>query len=511
MIVRQAFRVLILLVAQAASAEVGWVQLSPGCTVRPLDAEMGGALQIVACGGFGSFLFGGPDLTYDGECLTEDEGTEAPALIPVEPPPHVSPASPCYQGSCLGRSAGRPWVTVLDWRTAHGWSVAATVREASDERVDVELYDLAAVGPIAPRVPSVSDLHVLVQLCAVAEAAQSGDRPLAVNMSFGRLTMEDECESNSNLACTVGRVLSYLKNEEGILTVAAAGNHHEMLFPASAPGVISAGALDLAYLEENHKPRASAQTPPEADALVLGYGLYLSAEGGDGPAWPAPPGSSYSSALFTGWLAGTLAGSDGHPGLKGERWTPLVTASGLTLALDGVPLAGSGLEGPRRLFERAMGTVPVFSEKGGYATLRLDGPAPPLPELSVLHADNGNGPQPGVNPCVPCQGGGELGAMNGGEAHDASDAVLVDLSYSAGLPPDTELVAVLLRVGSELYAFEGSRDPDLMTAMAAGQVEGIVLDEVGGILVPGEQPSLVLVVNVGGSAYWHEVPLNLHR
>ena len=42
-----------------------------------------------------------------------------------------------------------------------------------------------------PWVPSVSDLHVLVQLCALEEDLQAHplDPPLAVNMSFGRRTM----------------------------------------------------------------------------------------------------------------------------------------------------------------------------------------------------------------------------------------------------------------------------------------------------------------------------------
>jgi hypothetical protein len=73
-----------------------------------------------------------------------------------------------------------------------------------------------------------------------------------------------------------------------------------------------------------------------------------------------------------------------------------------------------------------------------------------------------------------------------------------------------ELVAVLLRVGKAVYAFDGSRDPDLLAQIAAGRLEGLVLTGVEGVFQPGEQPSLVLVVNVGGSAYWHEVPLHLH-
>jgi hypothetical protein len=298
-------------------------------------------------------------------------------------------------------------------------------------------------------------------------------------------------------------VLSYLQGKEGILAVAAAGNHHEMLFPALLPGVISAGALDLTWLGETGKPRASAQTPPGTRALVLGYGLYLSGDSGDtSPVWPAPPGSSYAAALFTGWLGGTLTGQDAPVALKGDRWTPVPTAAGLALALDGVPVPGSELAAPARLFERALGDVPTFGEKGSQAVLRLDGPAPPLPELSLLHADAGNGPQPGVNPCVPCRGIGE--------GLESSAPILVDLSYSSPLPTGADLIAVFLRVGGELYAFDRSRDPDLLAEMAAGQVEELVLDEAGGVLEPGEQPSLVLVVNVGGTAYWHEVPLNLH-
>lgn len=491
--VRRLFVVLFLLFTRVSAAgPVAWLQLAPGCAVGP--AEVGEA-QIVPCGGAGAFVFGGPGLTYDGQCPKLGQGEEAPALIPAEPEPRLSPSSPCFQGSCLGRS-GRPWVAVVDWRTQHGWSVAATVREASDERVDVQLFDLADVGGIAARVPSVSDLHVLVQLCAVAEAAQAGDPPLAVNMSFGRRS-----DTDTNLGGAVARVLSYLKEREGIVTVAAAGNHHEMLFPASAPGVVPAGALDLSWLELTGEVRASAQTPPDTKALVLGYGLYLS---GAKETWPAPPGSSYAAAMFTGWLGGTLAARDARPALKGERWAPVLTGKGVALAMDGVALPGSELAGPRLFFERALEETPAPLEKGIYATLRLDGPAPPLPEYSVLHADSGNGPQPGVNPCVPCHGSGESGALGSG-----GRSVFVDLSYSAGLPPATEMVAVLLRVGGEVYAFEGSRDPDLMTAMAAGGVEGLILEEVGGVLVPGEQPSLVLVVNVGGAAYWHEVPLNL--
>jgi hypothetical protein len=501
--------------AAPTPGSVAWIELTPGCPVAPGSVTGGAGEQprVVACGGAGSFVFGKPGLRYSGDCPTVDGGTEIPPRIPVEPPPRSLESFPCSGGSCLGRSPGRPWVAILDWPTAHGWSVGATVREASDQRVDVELYDLTAAGSLGQWVPSVSDLHVLVQLCALEEAvrAHPGDRPLAVNMSFGRRVEGTGCAaSGPSLGCSVSRVLSHLAVEEGIFAVAAAGNHHELLFPASSPGVISAGALDLTYLQQARTVRASTQTPLAAEALMLGYGIYLSApstaDGGDGY-WPAPPGSSYASALLAGWLGGTLAGGGkptASPLREGARWAPVTTADGLALALDGVPLPGSELTGPRLLLDRAMGVVPVpLQAIGSVATLQLTGPAPPPPGRSLLYADDGTGPQPGIDPCLPCRGGGSGGSPG------APETVIVDLSSSGGLPPQMALVAVFLRVGKAAYAFDGSRDPALLAANAAGDLGELVLSGIGGVFRAGEQPSLLLVVNVGGSAYWHEVPIHM--
>jgi hypothetical protein len=508
--------ILILIILGGASAQaqtaapVSWLQLEPGCKATPEEIRPGDREepQIVACGGAGSFIVGRPGLDYNGPCQAIG-ATEAPALIPVEPAPRVPEAFACSQGSCLGRSTDRPWVALLDWPTAHGWSVAATVQEASDQRVDVELYDLTAAGALAEWVPPVSDLHVLVQLCALAETAQAhpGDRPLAVNMSFGRRQTGAAClQSGPSLGCSVSQVLSHLATVEGLPLVAAAGNHHELLFPASSSGVISAGALDLSHFQRTQETRPSTQTPSESEALMLGYGIYLPVEGGDQD-WPVPPGSSYAAALLTGWLGGALAGGDQMPGpllTEGARWTPVLTGKGLALARDGVPLPGSELTGPRLLLDRAMGAALTSRKLWFDATLRLTGPAPLLPELPLLYADGGSVPQPGVDPCVPCRGIGDPGGMP-----EAPDTVLVDLSYSGALPPQMELLGVWLRVGKAVYAFEESRDPGLLAAVAAGTLEGLALTEVGGIFPAGEQLSLVLVVHVNGSSYWHEVPLHL--
>jgi hypothetical protein len=493
-----------------AAAPIGWLQLPPECPVgdATLVAGDGEQPQVVACGGLGAFVLGKPGLRDDAPCGGLLQGSEAPAPIPIEPAPRLPAAFPCAGGGCLGHAAGRPWVAILDWRSEHGWSVAATIREASDHLVDVELYDLTLGGSLDRLAPTVSDLHVLVQLCALAEAAQQrpADRPLAVSMSFGRLDTGLCGSSGSGLGCSVGRVLSYLREHEGILAVAAAGNDGEMLFPASSPDVISAGALDLSHLQARGEIRASMQTPAQAQALMLGYGLHLSMGSGS-PGWPAPPGSSYAAALFTGWLSGTLAGGVEHPDpatLRGGRWVPFLTPGGLALAFNGAPLPGSQLQGPRRLLDRALSAVPALPLGSSDATLWLIGPAPTQPPMrSLPYAGAGNGPLPGVDPCVPCEGTGR-GAV------EAPQTVAVDLSSSGSLPDGMELIAVWLRVGKDLYGFDRSRDPDLLASIATGKLDSLILSGVGGLFPDDEQPSLALVVTVGGQNYWHEIPIQLH-
>jgi hypothetical protein len=358
-------------------------------------------------------------------------------------------------------------------------------------------------------VPAVSDLHVLVQLCALEERSPA-DRPLLVNLSFGRHRSQAagaECGGGPSLGCAVSQVLSHLASE-GVLPVAAAGNHRELLFPASTSAVISAGALDLAAYSLDRTARPSAQTPPSAQALLPGYGLYLSLPpvGGVEAYWPAPPGSSYAAAFLTGWLGATLAGGGklpDRPQPAAGQWTPLATANGgFALALGGIPLPGSELAGPDTLLSRALGGISSPGAQPIGATLRLTGFAPPMPPLSVLYADAGNGPQPGVDPCVPCHGNGQGYGMP-----DAT--LLVDLTASGGLPPQMRPRSLWLRVGGAFYGFDRSYDARLLARLAAGNLGSLALTGVAGILPAGRQPSLVFVVNVGGTDYWHEVPIQL--
>jgi hypothetical protein len=122
---------------------------------------------------------------------------------------------------------------------------------------------------------------------------------------------------------------------------------------------------------------------------------------------------------------------------------------------------------------------------------------------SLLYADDGNGPLPGVDPCVPCEGTRQGAAASSG-------TVALDLSASGPLPGGMELIAVWLRVGQEVYAFDRSRDSDLLALIATGKLDNLVLSGVDGIFPADEQPSLVLVVSVGGPDYSHEIPIQLH-
>jgi hypothetical protein len=507
--------------SQEPAGTVDWLYLPPGCALDPGDLSTGDGEEprVVHCGATGAFVLSRPGLRYRGDCRALGGATEdTPAAIPIESTPSYPSGFPCAQGSCFRHKAGTPWVAVVDWPSEHGWSVAATLREAADQRVETVLYDLTDGGTLATLSPSVSDLHVLVQLCALAEdvKARPADRPLAVNLSFGRMVTPSDCTQTGGssgtlptLGCAIGRVLADLAGA-GVLPVASAGNHHELLFPAASPGVVSAGAIDLAWLEKSQQVKPSSQTPGEATALMLGYGIYLSADGKP-PYWAAPPGSSYAAALLTGWLGGTIAGGGKRPdpaALTEARWAPAIAPDTdvLALALDGAPLPGSALAGPPALLDRAREAAGPAPDPGPGFTLTFQGdPAPTPPTLSVLHADTGNGPQPGIDPCVPCGGGPPIGAGAEGGYGD----VTVDLSSSGGLPDGMALVAVFLRAGRSVYSLQGSRDPDLLASMETGSLASLTLSGIGGLLQNGEQPSLVLVVNVGGLAYWHEVPIHL--
>jgi hypothetical protein len=174
--------------------------------------------------------------------------------------------------------------------------------------------------------------------------------------------------------------------------------------------------------------------------------------------------------------------------------------------IDGEPLPGSFLAGPRDLLDRAReAPAPAPDPPPGFVLTFQGDHASSLPALSLLHADAGNGPQPGIDPCVPCNPGppGGAGAQgNGG-------GVTLDLSSSGGLPAGMELTAVYLRVGWSVYSFPESGQESLLAPLQTGSLGNLTFSGIDGLLQSGEQPSLVLVIRVGGVDYWHEVPIHL--
>lgn len=491
-----------------AAATVSWVRIPPGCVYPPE-----GDLTEMPCGGHGTLYFGAEVPPHLPLCGDLRHGTE-------EPPAYLAPGTlqaaggfPCQDGSCFGRE--EPWVAVLDWDQPHGWTVGAVLRETSDLRVGVELFDLEdPKGTLPEWLAGVGDAHVLAQLCRLAElVARPGvEAPLAVNMSFGRPFRERSGEDclpggTATLECEIRGVLTLLRSAHGIVPVAAAGNHGELLFPAAAEGVLSAGALDLARFAASGATEPSNETPPEAAALVPGYGLYLENPPGF---WPAPPGSSYASAFLAGWLAGTLAEHPEIPVDSAGLWTPVPFGEGFLLAHDGVPVPGSDLLGTSRLLERALGgepaacTPPQAIVNANMSRTSL--PPPPLPALSLADlVAQSNQQQPGAVICVPCHGDNPPGGLT------AQPALAIDLRSSSPLPPQYRLTGIYLRIGDTRHRLDKSSQLSLLGQIAEGAVDRLSLWGFAGMIAPGQQVSLVYTLeDLAGTPFWHATPVVLH-
>ncbi len=310
---------------------------------RHLEPRIGTRSRL-ACGDYGVFHLGRP-------LFRPGRFQSLSATGPIDSPSYPRRSSairqetgtafedvPCQYGSCFSLldeiGPDQPWAAVIDWDDWHGWSVGAALQQASDAEIPVVLFPLD-VSRFAGLGEGVTDLQVLEQACSIAEEVDRGGRmpPVIINMSFGRLAQPDEsagqCRSGS-LGCQLGRVLSHLymqpgRDGLGTVLVAAAGNHRRALYPAAAEHVVAAGQLDLAAFESYGLQKPSWETPQSADqptALFPGYGLCLGFESdpADDQGWPAPAGSSYAAAVFSGWLSGALLRGEVDDPL-GENWT----------------------------------------------------------------------------------------------------------------------------------------------------------------------------------------------
>jgi len=501
--------------------EVTWKRVDSAC-----QSEKPAEVVELQCAGVGRFFVGSPSKLAEVSCPSREAATEEPRIYPSKARPELTDGwFPCDQGECLGRDGG-PWVALVDWDDPHGWSVAETIRQAADGEVDVELFDLASL-PAGLRAAGggIGDLHLLAQLCRVAEiAADPGQTPpVALNMSLGRLperlSMLDCIKpSSSSLECEIRSVLKALHEDQDVVPVAAAGNHGRMLFPASARHVLAAGALDLSwYGFTGGSALPSFETPIAARALVPGYGVFLEDPGAPGNLWAAPPGSSYAGAILTGWIAGSLATAPptgGRPSLYGAWWPKAVDGQYLLADSQG-RLWGEKLAGPTLLMNRALCQDPAACSSVTPAvnpgSLELEGLGPALPQESFVTASVAwYHPLPELDPCVPCQGD-QLHGPPPTKASVVGDGLWVAAGASGGLPSDYVLQGVYLQVGASVFAFAESEDPGFLTHFANGQFDQLELRGVAGLLQSGLQPSLILVLEVagGGPEFWHSVPLQI--
>jgi hypothetical protein len=509
---------------------VHWARIGNECRNALPETD---SVSLFGCGALGAFVVADEPVSdiFQPSCHLSG-GAEEPApyrRLPPDPLPSPKGWTPCEGGSCF-RSPGdstEPWVAVLDWDDGHGWSVGELVLEASDRRVEVSLLDLLGVRARLPPLGSrATDLDVLAQLCSLAERAYTDpdDRPVAVNMSFGRVLDDDpQClgPTSGTFACQVGTVLDHLYHDLDIVPIAAAGNHAEILFPAVLPPVLSAGALELAsFVNQNGLVEPSMETPPEAEALVLGYGFELENPAAPDDRWPVPAGSSYASALTAGWIAGATnrSGDFRARGLDTSgRWHPVALREGYGLAFDGSLVLGSVLVGPSRMMRHAMGTeyrsACWISRPETRRTLALGPAVPALPALSVVDLASDSGPLPGSRPCIPCEGDTPPPPPPP-DSYAATGDLLLDLQASSPLPDGMSLDDLWLRAGQgiyELVPMDGGYG-DFLQRFAAGDLEQLVIAGIDNVAGPQDQVSLVLIVTAGDSPrVWDAIPIAVHN
>ncbi len=544
---------------------VAWSLYSNSCTSPPANA------QEVRCGGVGVFYIG-PDT--QSSCPLIISGSELPkvysapgpskleALDQLHPPRRPRPGTtlnplvppnkaggdtndsddggsgddsgnggepplPCIDGSCFSTpNAEDPWIAVVDWNSWHGWSTGWTTTLLSG--LPVQLLDLEGPDLREFLGPSVSDAHLLVRLCEIAEGIEQRtfEPPTVLNMSFGRLFVDDASDGVScdpeALSCQVGHVLDHLV-EQGVVPIAAAGNHGSPLFPASYDAVLSAGSLDLARFRSQLEIAGSWESPSGPHIFLPGYGICLKYRGSDGreQKWPAPPGSSYSSALLSGWMADILTGWDveqpldidwtmtwardedcfmlsqtvpqrcnhqvnsllqGILDLGAECWNSSVQEPSLAVTPDASPTLG------------ALDSIPSFIE---WSQAR-------------------HWPDPFSDPCVPCATGGLDQSLTGGIPSNKSSTLpegdlVLDLTASSPLRPVFYYDKLYLRSGSEFHTLldgASAEDQEALDNLSDANIASLIIQHAGPLLQAEVQPSLVFVMCVEpGNCCWNSIPV----
>ncbi len=497
--------------AHAADGKIHWKRLSgPPC----------GSEIVISCGEVGQFIFSSTPFDPFQQQTVSHGLNKASCQSPMVLSQGASPvglygsrsqggqqAMPCDQGSCLTENALDADVLVVDWRNAHGWSVAGVIDTVLDQSADVKaeslkvgLLDLEDSG-FDLGYDGVGDPEVIAQLCKIAELPES-QLPITVNMSFGRKSHVSRCDSEHSLECEIDRILHHLRDDLGVILVAAAGNHGNMLFPADSGAVLSAGSIEIASMRHRSTVKPAAQTPVNSNVLVPGYGLFLRV---GSSIWSAPPGSSYAAALATGWLTTSIGGSfatwsrlanaDTHTRIYPARIYP----GPFYLEIDGEALPGSTSAAADELLKTSLGWRPESCPALEYRALHqltVSSPAPTLPSLTFDDLQSlASHPCPESRPCVPCHDlpgdpdGNPLmtAATKATGFEDSDDAgvpsppsppisppILIDLTESHGIDTKAyDLMGIYLQVGDNVYSFSDSNNSRLLEDLELGKVSSL--------------------------------------
>ena len=462
--------------------------------------------------------------------------------------PTQEPWIPCAKGSCFDphdQLGDRDWVAVVDWYDEHGWSVGWTIRSLLPPEVRLGLFPLldARLDDTAED-GETTDVHVINALCRIIDEVPER-APLVVNMSFGHMpsggNAPGECSQQDALQCEIGRLLGHLYRKPsseslGTVLVAAAGNHHEMLFPAIHPAVIPAGMSDLEKLEVQVSDGAWETPDRPANkplALLPSNGLCLSATvAGKRVGWGAPGGSSYSSAIFSAWMARVLQAKEVPnplaPVLWSAEWWQPTANCGYHLR-RGDALLASCAPAFKTLFDTAVlapeWKCPTTNDKP-YRPLVVATDAASLDEVQALGAyeslteasDRINRPAPPPPPCISCDGPGRssrtlLAPLAPLLAHRDEGALQLALHRNTPMPDDISFREVLLRAGKNFHRVVLSETQ--LKELAGTGYSHLQLTDTLRFLIPDEQPSLVFVVdwktpNSGSiETYWTSAPILL--
>jgi len=428
----------------------------------------------IACGNYGLFYVDTEEKCEGGAFGADDPQSyplpkEAPELVPVpiEPFQRHSANVAGVMPDPIDGLPTEPWIGIVDFLfKKHGLAVQWLAEELSLGTSQSVIFHVDDPDLLQDLGEEVGDFHLLASLCSIAELVDidGAPAPSVVNMSLGRLPRFDDeidfddCNSGA-LLCQIGYVIEHLRKLE-VDFIAAGGNHRKKLIPAALSNVASVVSADLRRLLEDTEVEPSWESPQAAQGVFPANGLCL--RGGV----PAPAGSSYASAIFSGWFTQAKQALP-HLDPVGPRvWKPLWRPDGRCFVLsgDGVPVTRCNAAfdevitelsgGPGNCWAPLSNRV-VFAGPGGTAVQFPTYDS--FDEWAALH------PTPEADPCVPCMGGPP------DDDFVESNDLIINISHSKELPDNEYVREIYLRVGEEFYPL--NIHPDNLLAIGAAQVD----------------------------------------